>query len=44
MPVDLTAALEAADQLEGYERELLASLVSTRSVRAEASDIHELCA
>ncbi|MDE0290321.1 MAG: M20/M25/M40 family metallo-hydrolase [bacterium] len=44
MPVDLTAALEAADQLEGYERELLASLVSTRSVRAEVSRIHELCA
>ncbi len=44
MPVDLAAALEAADQLRGCEAELLASLVSRRSVRGEASDIHELCA
>lgn len=44
MPVDLNAALEAADQLRAYERELLAALVSRRSVRAEAFDVHELCA
>ena len=44
MPVDLNAALEAADQLRVWEAELLASLVSRRSVRGEASDIHELCA
>lgn len=44
MPVDLNSALEVAEQLHGYQRELLASLVSRRSVRAEASDIHELCA
>ena len=44
MPIDLNTVLEAADLSRGYERELLASLVSRRSVRAEASDIHELCA
>ncbi len=44
MPVDLTAALSSADQLRGYQQELLAALVSRRSVRAEVSDIHELCA
>lgn len=44
MPVDLNAALEAAGQLRVWEAELLASLVSRRSVCGEASDIHELCA
>ena len=44
MPVDVKAALEAADHLHDYERHLLATLVSRRSVRAEASDVHELCA
>ena len=44
MPLDLTAALEAADNLRGYETEMLSSLVSCLSVRAEASDVHELCA
>ena len=44
MPVDLNTALDAADELRGYERDLLAALVSRRSVRAEASDVHELCA
>ena len=44
MPVDLSAALDAADELRGYEHELVAALVSRRSVRGEASDIHELCA
>ncbi len=43
MPVDLHAALSAADDLRGYERELLSSLVSRPSVRAEASDVHDLC-
>ena len=44
MPVDLEAALGAADRLRGYEREMLGSLVARRSVRGEPSDIHELCA
>ena len=44
MPFDLTAALEAADNLRGYETGMLSSLVSCLSVRAEASDVHELCA
>ena len=44
MPLDLTAALEAADNLRGYETGMLSSLVSCLSVRAEASDVHELCA
>lgn len=44
MPVDLSAALEAADELRGYERDLIAALVACRSVRGEASGIHELCA
>ena len=43
MPVDLHAALNAANDLCGYERWLLASLVSRPSVRAEASDVHDLC-
>lgn len=43
MPVDLNAALEAADQLRGHELELLTSLVSRRSIRAEPSDVHEWC-
>ncbi len=43
MPVDLAAALETAHHLRGYERDLLSSLVSRPSVRAEASDVHELC-
>ena len=43
MPVDQNAALEAADQLRGSEMELLSSLVSQRSVRAETSDVHEMC-
>lgn len=42
--LDLNAALGAADRLRGYEPELLSSLVACRSVRGEASDIHELCA
>lgn len=44
MPVDLNAALEQVEQLRGYERDLLSSLVSIPSVRGEASGIHELCA
>ena len=44
MPVDLEAVLGAADRLRGYERELLGSLVARRSVRAEPSAVHELCA
>ena len=44
MPVDPGAALEAADRLRGYQRELLGALVSRPSVRAEPSDIHEICA
>lgn len=44
MPVDTRAALDAADRLRGYERELLGSLVARRSVRGEPSGIHELCA
>lgn len=44
MPVDLDAALESTGQLRGYERDLLDALVSRRSVRAEPSDVHELCA
>ena len=43
MPVDLAAAIETAHHLRGYERDLLSSLVSRPSVRAEASDVHELC-
>ena len=43
MPVDLDAALDAAQDLRGYERTLLSSLVSMPSVRAEPSDVHELC-
>ena len=44
MPFDLTAALEAADNLRGYETGMLSSLVACLSVRAKASDVHELCA
>ena len=33
MPVHLRAALAAADNLQGYEQDLLAALVSRRSVR-----------
>lgn len=44
MPVDLEAALGAADRLRSYEREMLGSLVARRSVRGEPSDIHESCA
>ena len=44
MTVDLKVALNSADNLQSYERELLSSLVSHRSVRAEASDVHDLCA
>ena len=44
MALDLSAALEEADRMRGYERDLLASPVSRRSVRARASDVHELCA
>ncbi len=44
MTADPSAALEAVDQLTGYERDLLGALVSRRSVRGEASDVHELCA
>ena len=44
MPVAVNAALESADQLHGYERKLLSALVACRSVRAEPSDVHELCA
>ncbi len=44
VPVDLRAALGAADRLRSYEREMLGSLVARRSVRCEPSDIHELCA
>ena len=44
MTADLSAALEAADRLAGYERDLLRALVSRRSVRGGASDVHELCA
>ncbi len=44
MPVDLAAALSAADQLLEYERDLLGSLVSRPSVRGEVSDLHELVA
>ena len=44
MTVDLSTALNAVDDLAGYERELLATLVSVPSVRAEPSDVQELCA
>lgn len=44
MQVDLPSALKAVDDLGGHERELLASLVSAPSVRAEPTDVHELCA
>ncbi|MDE0121267.1 MAG: M20/M25/M40 family metallo-hydrolase [bacterium] len=44
MQVDLPSALKAVDDLGGYQRELLASLVSAPSVRAEPTDVHELCA
>ena len=44
MTADPSAALEAVDRLAGYERDLLGTLVSRRSVRGEASDVHELCA
>ncbi|MCY3580209.1 MAG: M20/M25/M40 family metallo-hydrolase [bacterium] len=43
MPSPTELALEEADGLVGYERRLLSALVSERSVRGEASDIHELC-
>ena len=43
MSVDLNAALGAADRLQGYELDLLSSLVSRRSVRAKSSDVHEWC-
>ncbi len=44
MLIDLNAALDTAERLRGYERRLLSSLVSRPSIRAEGSDIHELCA
>ena len=44
VPVDLNATLDSADRSQGSARELLSSLVASRSVRGEASDIHELCA
>lgn len=44
MPVDLNAALEEADRLRGYQRESLGALVSRPSVRAQPSDVHEMCA
>ena len=44
VPVDLNATLDSADRSQGYDRELLSSLVACRSVRGEASDIHEVCA
>ncbi|MDE0131686.1 MAG: M20/M25/M40 family metallo-hydrolase [bacterium] len=44
MQVDLPAALNAVDDLGGYQGELLASLVSAPSVRGDSSDVHELCA
>ena len=43
MPIDSDAALDTVDRLRGYQRKLLARLVSCRSVRGEPSDIHELC-
>ncbi len=43
MQVDLPSALNAVDDLGGYQRELLASLVSEPSLRAEPTDVHELC-
>ena len=43
MQVDLPSALKAVDDLGGYQRDLLASLVSAPSVRAEPTDIHEVC-
>ena len=44
MQVDLSSALEAVDDLGGYHRELLASLVATPSVRGDSTAVHELCA
>ena len=44
MPFDLDTALDAARDLRGFERALLSSLVSLPSVRAEPSDVHQLCA
>lgn len=43
MPVDLISALNAADRMRRHEETLLARLVSRRSVRGEATDIHEMC-
>lgn len=43
MSVDLKTALETVEQLRGYERRLLTSLVARSSIRAEVSDVHELC-
>ena len=43
MPFDLPSALNAVDKLGEHEREMLASLVSMPSVRAEPSEVQKLC-